>query len=86
MLEEYVNNNSIPPKWEVRIIKKFVASINDLRIVIYPLDHNLPHFHVTSTQKNINARFWIYNGKYINDVKWVKLVPTQDIKKIEDFF
>jgi hypothetical protein len=72
------------PNGEVYYIKKYVASLGDLRIEVYPKDHKPEHFHVISKQRNINARF---------DIKTLELVSTKygkimnsDIEKIQHLF
>ena len=68
----------------VYIIKGVIDSINDFKICIYPKDHNPPHFHVISKQKDMNARFNVYTLDFI-DMKHGK-ISTDDIKKIKYHF
>lgn len=84
-LEEYLNSTQVTPDGKLYKIKKFIASFGDLKIDIYPKDHKNPtHFHVTSLQRGINARFDINTLELIN-IKCGK-INQKDIKKIQTFF
>lgn len=84
-LETHLDSTEVLPDGTVYKIKRFIASTGDLRIEVYPKDHeHQPHFHVTSKQRKINARF---------DIKTLELINTKngeiqpkDIKKIQIFF
>jgi hypothetical protein len=57
MLQKCLQNTVVTELGEVYEIKKLVDKINNLKIHIYPNDHNPPHFHVLTD--NINASFRI---------------------------
>ena len=61
--------------------KERIATIKDLRVIIYSNDHNPPHFHVISKDYKINAKFSIESGELINgDMK------SSDLKRIKAFY
>ncbi len=64
--------------------KRFIAATSDLRIEVYPQDHDPKHFHVISKQRGINARFDINTLKLIN-IKKGEIKP-KDQKVIQQFF
>lgn len=83
-LEIHLDSTQIWPDGTVGKIKKFIAATGDLRIEVYPKDHNPQHFHVVSKQRHINARF---------DIKTLALISNKtghieikDVKKIQNFF
>ena len=85
LLETHLDSTQILPDGTVYKIKRFIASTGDLRVEVYPKDHeHQPHFHVISKQRRINARF---------DIKTLDLISMKqgtirgsDIKKIQNFF
>jgi hypothetical protein len=84
LLELHLDTTQVLPDGTVYKIKRFIASTGDLRIVIYPKDHNPQHFHVISKQKNIDARFDIQTLDLINTKQGN--IQAKDIKKIQNFF
>ncbi len=90
MLEMYINSTGLLPTWEVYKIKRFIAWTWDLRIEIYPGDHDLqhkennwPHFHIISKQKNFNARFDLETFEYVDNKYWK--ISDKDKKKVKTF-
>jgi len=69
----------------VYLIKELVATVNDLKIVVYR-DHYPPHFHVLSKQRSIDARFSLDTLDYINEKGNKRKIKSDDIKKIKAFF
>ena len=64
-----------------KIQKATIARVTDLKILLHSDDHTPYHFHVTSTQKSINARFEIATLKLLpGDV-----ISSSDEKKIVHF-
>lgn len=47
-------------------IKERVGKIGEYEVHIYSRDHNPPHFHVTSKDGSLNARFRIDDGSLIS--------------------
>jgi len=84
LLETHLDSTQVLPDGTVYKIKRFIASTGDLRIEVYPKDHNPQHFHVISKQRKIDARFDIKTLDLIN----TKLgsIQEKDIKKIQNFF
>jgi hypothetical protein len=62
-------------------IKERVDTIDDLQVIIFPNDHNPPHFHVKSKSLKINAKFKIENCELINGE-----IGSKDLKKIKAFY
>ncbi len=83
LLERHLDSTQIWTDGRVIKIKHFIASAGDLRIEIYPGDHD-NHFHIISKQRCINARFDIDTLELINE-KYGKVKPS-DVKKIQNFF
>ena len=84
LIETHLDSTQVLPDGTVYKIKKFIASTGDLRIEIYPKDHLPAHFHITSKQRNINARFDL-NTLGLLSVKYGK-IKQDDVKKIQHFF
>lgn len=61
--------------------KERVETIEDLQVIIYPNDHNPPHFHVLSKNRKINAKFTIENCELISGN-----MSSKNLKKIEAFY
>jgi len=80
-LEQYLESTAIWSDGSVYEIKRYIGSISDLRIEIYPKDHLPAHFHVISKQRRINARFDITTLELIN-VKHGS-ISGDDVKKIQ---
>lgn len=85
LLEAHLDSTQVLPDGTVYKIKRYIAATGDLRIEVYPKDHeHQPHFHVISKQRGINARFDIKTLALIN-MKQGK-IKESDIKKIQNFF
>jgi hypothetical protein len=84
LLETHLDSTQVLPDGRVYKIKRFIAATGDLRIEVYPKDHQPSHFHVISKQRGIDARFDINTLKLVN-MKEGK-IKENDIKKIQNFF
>jgi len=84
LLEIHLDSTQVLPDGRIYKIKRFIAATGDLKIVVYPKDHNPSHFHVISKQRGIDARFDI-NTLEFTSIKDGK-IKKNDIKKIQDFF
>lgn len=83
-LELHLDSTEIAPDGSVYLIKRRIASVGDLVIDICPKDHEPPHFHVLSKQRNMNARFYIETLELYN-MKHGEIRP-KEVKQIQDFF
>lgn len=81
LLEIHLNSTSIWTDGTVYKVKYLIGSINDLKIEVRPRDHKPDHFHVSSTQRGINASF---DFDTLDPIKGE--VSIADTKKIKDFF
>lgn len=61
--------------------KELVAKIDDLKIIIYTNDHNPPHFHVKTKEKNIDAKFSIETGEYLSGE-----IDSKNMKRVKAFY
>lgn len=84
LLEVHIDSTQVLPDGRIYKIKRFIAATGDLRIEVYPKDHQPSHFHVISKQRDIDARFDI-NTLELVSMKEGK-IKENDIKKIQDFF
>lgn len=84
LLETHLDSTQVLPDGRVYKIKRFVAATGDLRIEVYPKDHEPSHFHVISKQRGINARFDIHTLELVSMKEG--RIKKDDIKKIQDFF
>lgn len=64
--------------------KQYVERIGDLKIHIWPGDHDPPHFHVYSTQRKIDATFHLYTYEVRTDK--TNKITRRDEKRIQEFF
>lgn len=62
-------------------IKQNVARVDDLQVIIYSNDHDPPHFHVTSRDKKVDAKFRIDDGSLFKGE-----MKSKDLKKIKVFY
>jgi len=84
-LEIHLDSTEVLSDGTVYKIKRFIAATGDLRIEVYPKDHEYqPHFHVISKQRKINARFDIKTLELINSKNGE--IQPKDIKKIQNYF
>jgi hypothetical protein len=81
----FLDLSEVTPNGEVslRVEKNFIASVDDLEIHVYR-DHNPPHFHVKSKQRNIDAQFTLEGCELWNDPSGK--VRSKDVKKIKLYF
>jgi hypothetical protein len=79
MLRNCLQNTIVNDNGEVYEIKKLVDKINNLKIHIYPNDHNPPHVHVLTD--NIDASFNIKTGELIKGT-----IEPKDQKRIKYFY
>lgn len=84
LLEKHLDSTSVWPDGRVLKIKRFIASIGDLEIHVYPKDHDPPHFHIISVQRGIDARYSIDTLELINHKEGQIL--SKDDRKIRNFF
>lgn len=85
LLEIHLNSTKVSPDGTVYKIKRFIETIGDLRIEVYPKDHKYqPHFHVISKQRGLNARFDLETLEYINSKRGK--IRADDISKVKNFF
>ncbi len=61
--------------------KERIATIKNLKVIIYSNDHNPPHFHVVSKDYEVNAKFLIENGELLKGE-----INTKDLKRIKAFY
>jgi len=84
-LEEYFNENNIRREDGRRFeIKAFIALHKGMKIFINSNDHTPPHFHVSSRQRNFNARFFLESLEFMSD-KFGD-ISRNEIKAIQSFF
>lgn len=85
LLEIHLDSTQLLSDGTVYKIKRFIAATGDLRIEVYPKDHeHQPHFHVISRQRGINARFDIKTLDLMNMKQGE--IQENDVKKIQNFF
>jgi hypothetical protein len=84
LLETHLDSTQVLPDGTVYKIKRFIAATGDLRIEVYPKDHNPQHFHVISKQRGIDARFDIETLNLINTKQGT--IRENDVRKIQNFF
>jgi hypothetical protein len=60
--------------------KERVDTVRNMKILIYPNDHNPPHFHVIAKDGSVNAKFTIDTCELISGT-----INSKDIKRIQAF-
>ena len=73
-LEKHLKNSDL-------VTKERVTTIDDLQVKIYPNDHNPPHFHVLSKNREIDAKFSIEKCELISGK-----MSSKNLKKISAFY
>lgn len=48
LLDKYINQTVVNEGYPVYFIKERVATVRNMKLIIYSNDHNPPHFHVKS--------------------------------------
>ncbi len=67
---------------EPNLVKKErVTQVDDLEIIIYTNDHNPPHFHVRTKERNVDAKFSIETGEYLSGE-----IDSKNLKRIKAFY
>lgn len=66
---------------EKGLIKEEVDRVRHMSVIIYPNDHNPPHFHVKSKNGDVDAKFRIDNGEYISGT-----ISGKDLKRMNAFY
>lgn len=61
--------------------KERVGTTHNMTIHIYSNDHNPPHFHVFSKDKEVDAKFTIDSCELISGK-----ISSKDLKKIQKFY
>lgn len=61
--------------------KERVCKIDGLEVIIHTNDHNPPHFHVKTRDKEIDAKFSIETGEYLSGV-----IDSKNLKRIRVFY
>ena len=84
LLAIHLDSTAITDSGEVYKIKRYIASVGDLVIHVYPKDHKPEHFHVVSKQRRINARFDLQTLKHLSNKRGT--IKNDDVKKIGNFF
>lgn len=84
LLEDWLDSTAIWTDGRVYKTKGHVGRIKDLKIYVYPGDHEPPHFHVKSTQRDIDATFHLHSRELRTDK--TNQIKLSDIKKIKAFF
>jgi hypothetical protein len=83
-LEFYLDSTEVAPDGSVYLIKRHIASVGSLKIYLCPKDHDPPHFHVESKQRNMNARFRVDTLEYY-DMKHGQIRP-KEVRQIQEYF
>ena len=80
-LNRYINRTVVWPDGTVLEIKEFLGNIRNLKIEMYPNDHNPPHFHVKTKCETINAKFKLEDCSLISG-----RINKKDYKRIQAFY
>ncbi len=81
LLFKYINRTLYQEGIGVYFIKEQVGHVKNMKIEIYPHDHNPPHFHVKSNDMTIDAKFTLNDCTLLNGN-----ISGKDRKRIEAFF
>lgn len=84
LLELHLDSTQVSIDGSVYKVKRFIASSGDLKIEVFPKDHTPEHFHVTSKQRGIDARFDMNTLDIISMKRGS--IAEKDIRKIKVFF
>lgn len=83
-LEFYLDTRAVDSDGSILLVKRKLDTVNDLKIMLRTKDHPPAHFHVISSQRNIDARFSIETLDVLSE-KRGRITPD-DIKKIQRFY
>jgi hypothetical protein len=82
-VERYLGTTEVMPDGTVYLVKRHFDSLGDLSIDVYA-DHDPPHFHVISKQRNFDVRFHL-DTLEIYSIKRGS-ISGKDARKIQDYF
>jgi hypothetical protein len=83
-LGSYLASTQILPDGSILLTKRRVLSYRDLQIEVYPKDHDPPHFHVKSVQREFEARFHLKTLEFLSNKRGS--IPNRDIRGIQRYF
>ncbi len=79
-LRRFINNTIVWPDGTVVEVKELVGQVRNIRIEMYPNDHNPPHFHVKTKCGTIDAKFKLVDCSLLSGD-----VNRKDFKRIKAF-
>ena len=79
----FLDTTEIAPDGSVYLVKRQVVSLGDLTVEVYA-DHEPPHFHVVSKQRDMNARFRLDTLEQY-EMKSGQ-IRSGDVKRVQEYF
>jgi hypothetical protein len=80
----YMSSTQISPDGEILLTKRQVAAFGDLKVEVYPKDHEPPHFHVRSAQRDFEARFSVETLDFLSNKRG--RISNGDIRAVKQYF
>jgi hypothetical protein len=81
LLNKYINQTVVNEGYPVYFIKERIATVRNMRLIIYSNDHNPPHFHVKSNDGSIDAKYSLEDCSLISGV-----IDSKDNKRIKAYY
>lgn len=81
LLDKYINQTVVNEGYPVYFIKERVATVRNMKLIIYSNDHNPPHFHVKSNDGSINAKYSLKDCNFLSGV-----IGPKDDRRIKAFY
>lgn len=79
-----MSSTQISPDGEILLTKRQVAAFGDLKVEVYPKDHEPPHFHVRSAQRGFEARFSVETLDFLSNKRG--RISNGDIRAVKRYF
>lgn len=81
LLDKYINQTVVNEGYPVYFIKERLATIRNMKLIIYSNDHNPPHFHVKSNDGSINAKYALNDCSFLSGV-----IGSKDERRIKAYY
>lgn len=80
-LEKYINQTVVNEGYPVYFIKERIATVRNMKLIIYSNDHYPPHFHVKSNDRSIDAKYTLNDCNFLSG-----FIDSKDEKRIKAFY
>lgn len=80
-LEKVINSGRFDPEMGLYFTKEQAGQVRNMKLEIFPDDHQPAHFHVKSRDNSIDAKFLLASGEFLSGT-----ITSRDKKAIEEYY